>query len=356
MKIAQIAPLYESVPPKYYGGTERIVSYLVDELVSQEHEVTLFASGDSRTSGVLVPVCEQALRLQRRALADPLAHHVRMLELVFAQASEFDVLHFHLDYIHFPLIRRTKSLALTTLHGRLDIPDLQPLFTEFWEMRLCSVSHSQQKHLTHPNWLGTVHHGLPKELYQFHPEAKDYVVFLGRVCPEKGVDRAIEIAIRAGMPLKIAAKVDAVDQAYFEQRIRPLLDHPLVEFIGEIDDQQKNDLLGKARALLFPIDWPEPFGLAMIEAMACGTPVIAYRYGSVPEIVETGQNGFIVNSVEEAVIALRNLDSIPRGRCRQIFERWFTSQQMASNYSSIYQKLAQEGRDEDDGRCTPRAA
>jgi glycosyltransferase involved in cell wall biosynthesis len=356
MKIAQIAPLYESVPPKYYGGTERIVSYLVDELVSQEHEVTLFASGDSRTSGVLVPVCEQALRLQRRALADPLAHHVRMLELVFAQASEFDVLHFHLDYIHFPLIRRTKSLALTTLHGRLDIPDLQPLFTEFWEMRLCSVSHSQQKHLTHPNWLGTVHHGLPKELYQFHPEAKDYVVFLGRVCPEKGVDRAIEIAIRAGMPLKIAAKVDAVDQAYFEQRIRPLLDHPLVEFIGEIDDQQKNDLLGKARALLFPIDWPEPFGLAMIEAMACGTPVIAYRYGSVPEIVEPGQNGFIVNSVEEAVIALRNLDSIPRGRCRQIFERRFTSQQMASNYSSIYQKLAQEGRDEDDGRCTPRAA
>ena len=253
MKIAQIAPLYESVPPKYYGGTERVVSYLVEELVRQEHEVTLFASGDSRTSGVLVPVCEQALRLQRRALADPLAHHVRMLELVFAQASEFDVLHFHLDYIHFPLIRRTKSLALTTLHGRLDIPDLQPLFTEFWEMRLCSVSHSQQKHLTHPNWLGTVHHGLPKELYQFHPEAKDYVVFLGRVCPEKGVDRAIEIAIRAGMPLKIAAKVDAVDQAYFEQRIRPLLDHPLVEFIGEIDDQQKNDLLGKARALLFPI-------------------------------------------------------------------------------------------------------
>jgi glycosyltransferase involved in cell wall biosynthesis len=356
MKIAQIAPLYESVPPKYYGGTERIVSYLVEELVRQKHEVTLFASGDSRTSGVLVPICEQALRLQRRALVDPLAHHVRMLELVFAQACEFDVLHFHLDYIQFPLIRRSKSLTLTTLHGRLDIPDLQPLFTEFWEVRLCSISNSQQKHLTHANWLGSVHHGLPKDLYQFHPEAEDYVVFLGRICPEKGVDRAIEIAIRVGMPLKIAAKVDAVDQAYFEQRIRRLLDHPLVDFIGEIGDQQKNDLLGKARALLFPIDWPEPFGLTMIEAMACGTPVIAYRHGSVPEIIETGVNGFIVNSVEEAVIALRNLDSIQRGRCRQIFEQRFTSQQMASAYLSIYQKLAQEGRDEDDGRFSPKAA
>jgi glycosyltransferase involved in cell wall biosynthesis len=356
MKIAQIAPLYESVPPKYYGGTERIVSYLVDELVRQEHEVTLFASGDSQTSGVLVPVCEQALRLQHRALADPLAHHIRMLELVFARVSEFDVLHFHLDYLHFPFIRRTKSLAVTTLHGRLDIPDLRPLFAEFWEMRLCSISHSQQKHLTHPNWLGTVHHGLPRELYQFRPQAEEYLIFLGRICPEKGVDRAIEIAMRAGIPLKIAAKVDAVDRAYFEQRIKTLLDHPLIEFIGEIGDQQKNDLLGKARALLFPIDWPEPFGLSMIEAMACGTPVIAYGQGSVPEIVETGQNGFIVNSVEEAVIAVRNLDSIQRSRCRQIFEQRFTSRQMASAYASIYRRLAQEGRGEDEAQFSPRAA
>jgi glycosyltransferase involved in cell wall biosynthesis len=356
MKIAQIAPLYESVPPKYYGGTERVVSYLVEELVRQEHEVTLFASGDSQTSSVLVPICEQSLRLQRRALADPLAHHVRMLEVVFAQASEFDVLHFHLDYLHFPLVRRTKSPALTTLHGRLDIPDLHPLFAEFWEARLCSVSRSQQEHLTHANWLGSVHHGLPKELYQFHPEAEEYLVFLGRICPEKGVDRAIEIAIRVGMPLKIAAKVDAVDQAYFEQRIRRLLDHPLVDFIGEVGEQQKNDLLGKARALLFPIDWPEPFGLTMIEAMACGTPVVAYRHGSVPEIVETGENGFIVNSVEEAVIALRNIDSIQRGRCRQIFEQRFTSQQMASAYLSIYQKLAQEGTGERNAIFPQRAA
>jgi glycosyltransferase involved in cell wall biosynthesis len=296
------------------------------------------------------------LRLQRRALADPLAHHVRMLEVVFAQASEFDVLHFHLDYIHFPLVRRTKSPALTTLHGRLDIPDLHPLFAEFWEARLCSVSRSQQEHLTHANWLGSVHHGLPKELYQFHPEAEEYLVFLGRICPEKGVDRAIEIAIRVGMPLKIAAKVDAVDQAYFEQRIRRLLDHPLVDFIGEVGEQQKNDLLGKARALLFPIDWPEPFGLTMIEAMACGTPVVAYRHGSVPEIVETGENGFIVNSVEEAVIALRNIDSIQRGRCRQIFEQRFTSRQMASAYLSIYQKLAQEGTGERNAIFPQRAA
>jgi glycosyltransferase involved in cell wall biosynthesis len=356
MKIAQIAPLYESVPPKYYGGTERIVSYLVEELVRQDHEVTLFASGDSQTSGVLVPVCEQALRLRRRAIADPVAHHVRMLELVFARASEFDVLHFHLDYLHFPLLRRSKALALTTLHGRLDISDLQPLFTEYWEMRLCSVSQSQQRPLPHSNWLGTIHHGLPRDLYQFHPDGEDYLVFLGRICPEKGVDRAIEIAIRVGMPLKIAAKVDAVDRPYFDQRIKRLLDHPLVEFIGEINDQEKNDLLGKARALLFPIDWPEPFGLAMIEAMACGTPVVAYRHGSVPEIVETGQNGFIVNSVEEAVIALRNLNSIQRGRCRQIFEQRFTSQQMASGYLSIYQKLAERRRDEDDDRFSPRAA
>jgi glycosyltransferase involved in cell wall biosynthesis len=355
MKIAQIAPLYESVPPKYYGGTERVVSYLVEELIRQEHEVTLFASGDSQTSGVLVPVCEQALRLQRRALADPLAHHVRMLELVFAQASEFDVLHFHLDYIHFPVLRRTKPIALTTLHGRLDIPDLQPLFTEYWEMRLCSVSHSQQSPLPHSNWLGTIHHGLPKDLYQYHPEGKDYVVFLGRICAEKGVDRAIEIAIRVGMPLKIAAKVDAVDQVYFDQRIRRLLHHPLIEFIGEINDQQKNELLGNARALLFPIDWPEPFGLTMIEAMACGTPVIAYGRGSVPEIVEPGQNGFIVNSVEEAIVALRNLDSIQRQRCRQIFEQRFTSQRMASGYLVIYQRLTQE-KHEDDVRFSPRAA
>jgi glycosyltransferase involved in cell wall biosynthesis len=356
MKIAQIAPLYESVPPQYYGGTERIVSYLVEELVRQDHEVTLFASGDSQTSAVLVPVCEQALRLRRRAISDPIAHHVRMLELVFARASEFDVLHFHLDYLHFPLLRRSKASALTTLHGRLDISDLQPLFTEYWDMHLCSVSESQQRPFAHSNWLGTIHHGLPRDLYQFHPDGQDYVAFLGRICPEKGVDRAIEIAIRVGMPLKIAAKVDTVDQPYFDQRIRPLLDHPLVEFIGEINDQEKNELLGKARALLFPIDWPEPFGLAMIEAMACGTPVVAYRRGSVPEIIETGQNGFIVNSVEEAVIALRNLNSIQRGRCRQIFEQRFTSLQMASGYLSIYQKLAERMREEDDDRFSPRAA
>jgi glycosyltransferase involved in cell wall biosynthesis len=356
MKIAQIAPLYESVPPQYYGGTERIVSYLVEELVRQDHEVTLFASGDSKTSAVLVPVCEQALRLRRHAISDPIAHHVRMLELVFSRASEFDVLHFHLDYLHFPLLRRSKASALTTLHGRLDISDLQPLFTEYWDMHLCSVSESQQRPFADSNWLGTIHHGLPRDLYQFHSDGQDYVAFLGRICPEKGVDRAIEIAIRVGMPLKIAAKVDAVDQAYFDQRIRRLLDHPLVEFIGEINDQEKNELLGKARALLFPINWPEPFGLAMIEAMACGTPVIAYRHGSVPEIVETGQNGFIVNSVEEAAIGLCNLNSIQRVRCRQTFEQRFTSQQMASGYLGIYQKLAERKREEDDDRFSPRAA
>jgi glycosyltransferase involved in cell wall biosynthesis len=339
MRIAQVAPLFESVPPKLYGGTERVVSYLTEELVKQGHDVTLFASGDSITAAKLKPVCGRSLRLEGKKVIDPLAHHVRMIEMVAQTAPAFDIVHFHIDYLHFPVTRRQRVPALTTLHGRLDIPDLAPLYQDFPEMSVVSISHAQRAPLPWANWIGTVHHGLPEDLYQLNPEPGKYLAFLGRISPEKRVDRAIEIAKRAGLPLKIAAKVDVVDMEYFNSRIRSLLDDPLVEFIGEIGEREKNEFLGNACALLFPIDWPEPFGLVMIEAMACGTPVIAYPMGSVPEIVDNGVTGLIVNGIEEAVVAVGRIGSMSRTSCRKVFEKRFSASRMARDYLKIYRRL-----------------
>lgn len=340
MRIAQVAPLVESVPPKNYGGTERIVSYLTEELVRQGHEVTLFASGDSVTSAELVATCDCSLRANDRCV-DQMAHHFLMLERVFQRAHEFDIVHFHIDYLHFALSRRAAIPQVTTLHGRLDIPDLVPIYKEFRDMPVISISDAQREPLPWANWQATIYHGLPVDLFQFQPHRGDYLAFLGRVSPEKRVDRAIEIARRIGMPLKIAAKVDPVDRAYFEEVIEPLLrDAGAVEWIGEITDQEKNEFLGGAYALLFPIDWPEPFGLVMIEALACGTPVIAYDGGSVPEVIEEGRTGFVVNKLGHAVEAIQNVQSLDRGRCRKEFEDRFTASRMAENYVQIYQRLS----------------
>jgi glycosyltransferase involved in cell wall biosynthesis len=339
MKIAQVAPLYESVPPRYYGGTERVVAYLADELVRQGHEVTLFASGDSLTKAELRPLCDGALRLQGRKVIDPLAYHVRMLEIVAQEADEFDIVHFHIDYLHFPVTRRQKIPSVTTLHGRLDIPEIHPLFQEFAEMPLVSISDAQRAPMAWANWAGTVHHGLPHNLLLPQYKPGDYLAFLGRISPEKRVDRAIEIAKRAGMPIKIAAKIDAADQEYFDTKISHLFDGPLVEYVGEIGEHEKSEFLGSARALLFPIDWPEPFGLVMIEAMACGTPVVAYARGSVPEIIEPGKTGFLVSNVEEGAAAVARIETLDRRRCRAVFEDRFSASRMCSDYVAVYRKI-----------------
>jgi glycosyltransferase involved in cell wall biosynthesis len=338
MRIAQVAPLYESVPPKYYGGTERVVSYLTEELVRQGHEVTLFASRDSETNARLVAACRRSLRLDKRYQGQ-MAHHFVMLERVFQRAGEFDIIHFHVDYLHFPLSRRKAVTDVTTLHGRLDISDLVPLYQEFREMPVISISNGQREPLPWANWQATVYHGLPADIYRFHPEHGSYLAFLGRISPEKRVDRAIEIAKQVGMRLKIAAKIDRVDQEYFESDIAPLLSNSLVEFVGEIDDDEKDEFLGNAHALLFPIDWPEPFGLVMIEAMACGTPVIAYRGGAVPELVEADQTGFIVEGLEDAVKAVRRVAQLSRKRCREVFEQRFTATRMAQDYVQQFERL-----------------
>lgn len=338
MKIAQVAPLYESVPPKYYGGTERVVSYLTEELVQQGHEVTLFASGDSVTKARLLAASRRALRLDKRCI-DQFAYSVILLEKVFKHAREFDIVHFHIDYLHFPLSRREKITQVTTLHGRLDIPDLVPLYEEFRDMPVVSISDAQRQPLPWLNWQATVYHGLPENLYTYREQPGKYLAFLGRISPEKRVDRAIEIAKRVGMPIKIAAKVDMVDQKYFEDHIRFLLNDPLVEYVGEIGDGEKDEFLGNAYALLFPIDWPEPFGLVMIEAMACGTPIIAYSYGSVPEVMEQGKTGFIVGSLEEAVRAVEHVSTLERRRCRQVFEERFSVSRMVRDYLGVYARL-----------------
>jgi glycosyltransferase involved in cell wall biosynthesis len=343
MRVAQVSPLFESVPPQSYGGTERVVSYLTEELVRQGHAVTLFASGDSVTQAELVPVTARSLRLSRSCI-DQLAHQILMLEEVARRADEFDLIHYHIDYMHYPLSRRLESVHVTTLHGRLDIPDLVPLYQEFPEVPVVSISDAQREPLSWINWVGTVHHGLPHDLYSFYPDDGEYLAFVGRISPEKRVDRAIRIARRAGIPLKIAAKVDTTDAVYFKEKIEPLLDDPLVEFIGEIGDSEKNALLGGALALLFPIDWPEPFGLVTIEAMACGTPVIAYNHGSVPEIIQDGVSGFIVTNMHEAVSAVRKVPSLSRRACRAAFEARFTADRMARDYLAVYEQLLEAAR------------
>lgn len=335
MRIAQVAPLYESVPPKLYGGTERVVSWLTEELVALGHEVTLFASGDSLTSARLIPACPTALRLNP-ACVDEFAHHLKMLELVRQEKDEFDLIHFHIDYVHFPLSRSERLPQVSTLHGRLSIPDLVPLYREFCDMPVVSISVAQRLPLPWANWQGTVHHGLPATNFEPCFEPGHYLAFLGRVSPEKGLDQAIEIAKRSEIPLKIAAKVDRADREFFESRIKPLLDSELIEFIGEICESEKNEFLGNALALLFPIVWEEPFGIVLIEAMASGIPIIAYARGSVPEIVEDGVNGFLVRDADSAVKAVRRIDQIDRGLCRRQFEQRFTSKRMAQDYLTIY--------------------
>ena len=349
MKIAQVAPLYESVPPQLYGGTERVVSYLTEELVRQGHEVTLFASGDSVTSARLEPVCPRALRLDSHSV-DPLAHHILALERVARRLGDFDIVHYHLDYVHYPLSRRNRATTVTTLHGRLDIPDLAPLYREFTDMPVVSISDAQREPLPHANWVATVPHGLPPDLLPFRDAPEDYVAFLGRISPEKRVDRAIEIARRAGLRLRVAAKIDAADRDYFEREIAPLFDEPFVEFIGEIDETQKADFLGGARALLFPIDWREPFGLVMIEAMACGTPVVAFRGGSVAEVITEGESGFVVDNLDDAVAATTQAIGLDRRRCRASFDARFTAARMASDYEAVYRLLAARADGQSDDR------
>jgi glycosyltransferase involved in cell wall biosynthesis len=343
LKIAQVAPLYESVPPRLYGGTERIVSYLTEELVRRGHDVTLFASGDSETTARLRSPCAHALRLDR-GCKDQLAPHLLLVERVAQEASEFDVVHYHIDYLHYSTTRRTPQRHVTTLHGRLDIPDLVPLYEEYRDMPLISISDAQREPLPWAHWQKTVYHGLPKDLYTFHEQPGDYLAFLGRISPEKGCDRAIDIARRAGLPLKIAAKVGSDDQEYFESIVRPRLREPGIEFVGEIREPEKAAFLGGARALLFPIDWPEPFGLVMIESMACGTPVIATPRGSVPEILEDRATALIGRSIDDLVHAVDQIGTIERRRCRETFERRFSDTRMADDYEQVYHQLVEKDR------------
>jgi glycosyltransferase involved in cell wall biosynthesis len=338
VKIAQIAPLYESVPPKYYGGTERVVSYLTEELVKLGHEVTLYASGDSVTRAGLRPACRHALRLDR-SIEDPMVDHVYLAERVFQEAGEFDVVHSHIDYVGFPLWRRMSTPHVTTLHGCLELPNLSNLFHEFCDEPVISISYHQRLPFPRANWQATVYHGLPLDLYTLHERPGTYLAFIGRISPEKRVDQAIQIARRAGLPLKIAAKIGNQDREYFETIIKPLINGKDIEFIGEIGEAGKDEFLGNAFALLVPIDWPEPFGLVMIEALACGTPVIASLRGSVPEIIEHGTTGFVIRNVEEGVRALDGIPRLSRRRCRQIFEERFTATRMAADYVAVYEQL-----------------
>jgi glycosyltransferase involved in cell wall biosynthesis len=338
MKIAQIAPLVESVPPTLYGGTERVVSWLTEELVAQGHEVTLFASGDSRTAARLEPVVPKALRLA--GIHNCFPYNIIMLDQVVSRSHEFDVLHFHIDFFHYPLFRRIAHRTLTTVHGRQDLPELPDIYRAFPHMPLVSISDNQRLPVPPVNWQGTVHHGMPENLFREGAGDGGYLAFLGRICADKGILPAIEIARRAGLPLKVAAKVDPVDRDYFDQAVKPVLEKsPHVEFIGEINDAQKQVFLGRAKALLFPISWPEPFGLVMIESMACGTPVIAFNSGSVPEIIEDGLSGFVVRDVEQASAAVGRLDHLFRPSIRSRFEERFSVRAMAQEYLRIYRKV-----------------
>ena len=349
MKIAQVSPLFESVPPKLYGGTERIVSYLTEELVRLGHDVTLFASGDSNTRAKLRAASPEALRLSA-GIFNRDAPLVTLLEQALGSAAaEFDVIHSHLDFIGFPLARRCATPVITTMHGRLDLPELVPVFREFSEMPLISISNAQRRPLPWCNWEATVYHGLPSSLYSFHPHPGKYLAFLGRISPEKRPDHAIEIAKRIGMPIRIAAKVDAVDRNYFEAEIEPLMANPLVEYVGEITDDEKNDFLGDAYAMVAPYDWPEPFGLVLIEALACGTPVLAYRRGSIPEIIDDGVTGFVGETLNDMVDAVERVASLNRTHCRQAFEARFTVERMAQDYLAVYGQLTADDREETTG-------
>lgn len=342
MRIAQVAPLWESVPPKLYGGTERIVSYITEELVAQGHDVTLFASGDSETAARLEAICPQALRLNT-GIFNRDAPLIMQQERALGVTGNFDIVHSHLDFLGFPVARRNAVPMVTTLHGRLDLPELEPVFREFSEMPLISISDAQRRPLPWANWAGTIHHGLPRNLYSFHSKAGGYLAFLGRISPEKRPDQAIEIAKRTGLPLRIAAKVDPADRTYFEAAVEPLLNHPLIEFVGEISDAEKNDFVGNAIALVCPYDWPEPFGLVLIEALACGTPVLAYRRGSIPEIIDHGVTGFVCETLDEMVEAVGQVSLIDRRRCRASFDERFTADRMARDYVALYERILEEG-------------
>ncbi len=337
MRIAQIAPLAESVPPKLYGGTERVISWLAEALVADGHDVTLFASGDSETSAELVPCVPSGLRLA--GINDHVASLVAMLDRVLRQADRFDILHFHIDFLHFPVFRHLAGKCLTTLHGRQDLPDFWPAYRAFPEMNLVSISDDQRRPIAHANFLSTVHHGMPASSIPLGGGEGGYLAFVGRISPEKRPDRAIEIARRAGLPLKIAAKVDHADRTYFEEVIRPMLADPLIDYVGEIGDREKAHFLGQAAAFLFPIDWPEPFGLVMIEAMAAGTPVISWRCGSTPEVVQHGVSGYLVETIDEAVAAVTAARTLPRSRVRAAFDAHFTATRMARDYVRLYERL-----------------
>lgn len=338
MKIAQVSPLWESVPPKLYGGTERIVSYLTEELVRLGHDVTLFASGDSTTAARLEPICDRALRLNTGVFNRD-AFLTMLMEQALGRSGEFDIIHSHLDFLGFPLARRNPTPTVATCHGRLDLPELQPVFREFEEMPIVSISDAQRKPISWANWKATVYHGLPDDLYSFHPTPGKYLAFLGRIAAEKKADHAIEVAKRTGIPLRIAAKVDPTDREYFHAEIEPLLSHPLVEYLGEITDAEKNEFLGEALALVCPYDWPEPFGLVLIEALACGTPVLAYRRGSIPEVIEDNATGFVCEGVESMAAAVNRISEIDRQRCRWSFEQRFTASRMAQDYLRVYEQL-----------------
>ena len=346
MRIAQVAPLYERVPPKLYGGTERVVSLLTEELVRRGHEVTLFASGDSVTAAQLAAVTERALRLDATNRDLLAADTIRQLDLVFGNARDFDVIHCHVDYLAYPFSGLVSTPTLHTVHGRLDLPFLVPIYRQFKHVPLVSISDAQRAPMGDigVTWAGTVHHGLAPERFAFSPEPGDYLAFLGRLSPEKQPDVAIEVAKRSGLPLRIAAKIDAADREYFDRVVAPLLDDPLIEFVGEIGDADKSAFLGGARALLFPIDWPEPFGLVMLEAMACGTPVIARPCGSVPEVVRPGVNGYIADSIPDLVDAVRRIDTVDRARCRRDFERRFSVARMVNDYEALYRRACTHAR------------
>jgi glycosyltransferase involved in cell wall biosynthesis len=343
MRIAQVAPLFESVPPQQYGGTERVVAYLTDELVRQGHDVTLYATGDSHTRAKLVPITPRGLRLEADC-RDPQAMELLTLDRVHRDADRYDVIHFHTSPVHYPASRHLRVPHVTTLHGPLDLHEQQRLYQAYDDVPVVSISHAQRRPAPEANWQANIYHGMPRDLCRFHPKPDGYLAFLGRICPEKRPDRAIEIAKRANLPLKIAAKVDPVDRRYYEEHIKPLLDHPLIQFLGEVNDESKTEFVGRARAMLLPVDWSEPFGLVMIESMACGTPVIAWDLGSIPEVMVDGVTGFVVNSIEAAVEAARRVDEIDRAGCRRVFEERYTVERMANEYVGLYHKLHRCGQ------------